>query len=169
MARLFGVTGFSGAGKTTLLVKLLPLLTGCGLRVSTIKQAHAEFDIDKPGKDSYRHREAGAGEVMVVSQKRWALMHEYHESAPDSMEQMLSHLAPADLVLIEGFRDWPHPKLEVHRPALGKPLLCHDYPGILAVASDSAMPDLVVPWFDLNDAVTLADFIIDQARSPETP
>lgn len=160
MAHLFGVTGYSGAGKTTLLVKVLPLLVGRGLTVSTVKQANANFDVDKPGKDSYEHRAAGAGEVMVVSTRRWALMHEYGDAPEDGMDQLLARLAPADLVLIEGFRDWPHAKLEVHRPALGKPLLCLGDPTIVAVATDTPLPGLAVPRLDLDDAATVAHFIM---------
>jgi molybdopterin-guanine dinucleotide biosynthesis protein B len=169
MARLFGVTGYSGAGKTTLLVSILPLLVGRGLTVSTIKQANPGFDIDVPGKDSYRHRDAGAGEVMVVSARRWALMHEYRDAPEAGMDELLSRLAPVDLVLIEGFRAWPHPKLEVHRPALGRPLLCLSDPGIVAVASDGppASLPLPLPWFDLNDAEAVVDFILAQTGLEE--
>lgn len=160
MARLFGVTGHSGAGKTTLLVRLLPILVGRGLTVSTIKQAHAGFDIDVPGKDSYRHREAGAGEVMVVSPRRWALMHEHRDQPEPGMAELVDRLAPADIVLVEGFRAWPHPKLEVHRPALGKPLLCAADPTIVAVASDRPLPDLALPCLALDDAEAAATFLL---------
>lgn len=161
MARLFGVTGYSGAGKTTLLVTLLPLLIARGLTVSTVKQANAAFDVDKPGKDSYQHRAAGAGEVMVVSTRRWALMHEYGDAPEDGMETLLSRLAPVDLVLVEGFRDWPHAKLEVHRPGLGRPLLCLTDPSIVAVASDQPLSGLAVPRFALDDAAAVTDFILN--------
>ncbi len=160
MARLFGVTGYSGAGKTTLLVKLLPLLLARGLTVSTVKQANAQFDVDTPGKDSYEHRAAGAGEVMVVSPRRWALMHEYRDAPEDSMEQLLGRLAPVDLVLIEGFRDWPHAKLEVHRPALGKPLLCSSDPTIVAVASDMPLAGLTIPRLALDDVAAVVHVIV---------
>lgn len=158
--RIFGVAGFSGSGKTTLLVKVLPLLTGRGLTVSTVKQASDKFDIDRPGKDSYEHRAAGAEEVMVVSAKRWALMHEYRGQPEFTMSELLSRLSPVDLVLVEGFRDWPHPRIEVHRPALGKPLLCPDDPRVVAVASDRPLEGLAVPVLDLDDAARIADFIL---------
>lgn len=160
--RIFGIAGYSGSGKTTLLVKVLPLLVARGLTVSTVKQANENFDVDKPGKDSYEHRAAGAGEVMVVSARRWALMHEYRNEAEFSMEQLLARLAPVDLVLIEGFRDWPHPRIEVHRPALGRPLLCNDDPKVVAVACDVALDGLPVPRLDLNDAAAVAEFVLDQ-------
>ncbi len=160
MARLFGVTGYSGAGKTTLLVKVLPLLVGRGLTVSTVKQANANFDVDKPGKDSYEHRAAGAGEAMVVSTRRWALMHEYGDAPEDGMEQLLARLAPSDLVLIGGSRCCPHARLEVPRPALGKPLLCLGDPTIVAVATDTPLPGLAVPRLDLDDTAAVAHFIM---------
>lgn len=161
MPPLFGVTGFSGAGKTSLLVRLLPLMAARGLRVATIKQANPAFDVDKPGKDSYEHRAAGAGEVMVVSERRWALMHEYRDEPEYGMDQLLGRLSPADLVLIEGFRDWPHAKLEVHRPSLGRPLLCRDDASIVAVASDTAVEGMALPWFDLDDAAGIATFVLN--------
>lgn len=162
MPPLFGVTGFSGSGKTTLLVRLLPLLVARGLRVATIKQANPAFDIDKPGKDSYEHRAAGAGEVMVVSERRWALMHEYRDEPEYRMEQLLARLSPADLVLIEGFRDWPHAKLEVHRPSLGRPLLCRDDSSIVAVASDAPLPGLDLPRLELDDAAGITAFVLQR-------
>ena len=167
MARLFGITGYSGAGKTTLLVKLLPLLLARGLTVSTVKQANPQFDMDTPGKDSYEHRAAGAGEVMVVSPRRWALMHEYRDAPEDGMEQLLGRLAPVDLVLIEGFRDWPHAKLEVHRPALGKPLLCASDPTIVAVASDMPLAGLTIPWLALDDVAAVVDVIVTRTGLQE--
>ncbi len=164
--RIFGVAGYSGSGKTTLLVKLLPLMIARGLRVSTVKQAHEAFDIDKPGKDSYEHRAAGAGEVMVISARRWALMHEYGDAAEYTMEQLLARLAPVDLVLVEGFRGWPHPRIEVHRPALGRPLLCSDDPKVVAVACDQPLADLPVPHLDLDNAAAVADFVLDYLGVP---
>lgn len=162
MAAVFGITGFSGSGKTTLMVKLLPLLIGRGLSVSTIKQANDQFDVDKPGKDSYEHRAAGADEVMVVSQRRWALMHECGDRPDYTMDSLLARLSPVDLVLVEGFRDWPHPRLEVHRPALGRPLLCRDDRRVVAVASDAELAGLPVPRLDLNDAEAVAAFVLGQ-------
>ncbi len=158
--RIFGVTGYSGSGKTTLLVKVLPLLSARGMRISTVKQANDKFDIDRPGKDSYEHRAAGAGEVMVVSARRWALMHEYHGEPEFTMPELLGRLSPVDLVLVEGFRDWPHPRIEVHRPSYGKPLLCAEDPRVIAVATDGEVPGLTLPRLDINDAAQVADFII---------
>jgi len=137
--RVLGIVGWSGAGKTTLIVALLPLLRARGLSVSTIKHAHHGFEIDRPGKDSYRHREAGAQEVLIASARRWVLLHENRAAEPD-LDTLLSRLAPVDLVLVEGFKCHPGPKLEVYRPDLGKPPLWPDMPGILAVASDQVLP-----------------------------
>lgn len=162
MTRLFGITGYSGSGKTTLLVRLLPLLVQRGLKVSTVKQANPNFDVDKPGKDSFEHRAAGAGEVMVVSARRWALMHEYRDAPEWGMDDLLGRLGPCDLVLVEGFRDWPHPKIEVHRPALGKPLLAADDPTIVAVASDAALEGWPVPRLVLDDTAAIAAFIVER-------
>src|SRR3546814_7799767 len=121
---IVGLAGWSGSGKTTLLVRLLPELTARGIYVSTIKHAHHDFDIDRPGKDSFRHREAGATEVMVASGYRWALMREHRGGPEPTLPELLARMAPVDLMIVEGFKWDPHPKLEVHRPALGKPLLC---------------------------------------------
>lgn len=165
--RVFGLAGWSGSGKTTLLVKLLPELAARGLRVSTVKHAHHAFDVDKPGKDSWRHREAGAVEVMVASAHRWALMHEHREpGAPEpSLDELLRHMSAVDLVLVEGFKRYPHPKLEVHRPALGKPLLCRDDPSVVAVATDAPLPaDVSLPTLDLGDAGAVAAFIVERLR-----
>ena len=158
---IFGLAGWSGSGKTTLIVKLLPALTGRGLTVSTMKHAHHTFDIDQSGKDSYRHRAAGATEVLVTSANRWALIHEHRGAPEPAIEDLLSHMTPVDLLIVEGFKRDTHPKLEVHRPANGKPLLCREDPHIVAVASDSAVDGLAVPVLDLNDVPAIADFIID--------
>ena len=138
--KVLGIVGWSGSGKTTLLVALLPLLRARGLTVSTIKHTHHGFDMDRPGKDSYRHREAGAHEVLVASSVRWALLHEVAGAEPD-LPALLSKLAPVDLVLVEGFKAHPYPKLEVHRPALAKPPIWQDAPDVVAVASDGR-PDV---------------------------
>ncbi len=161
---VFGITGRSGSGKTTLIVALLPWLGARGLRVATVKQARPDFDIDKPGKDSYRHREAGAREVMVVSEQRWALMHERAGDEPDEpdMAALLERLAPVDLVLVEGFRHWPHPRLEVYRPALGKPPLYPDDPRVVAVASDDRLADARVPVLALGDVAAIGGMILSQ-------
>jgi molybdopterin-guanine dinucleotide biosynthesis protein B len=162
---VFGLAGWSGSGKTTLLVQLLPMLARRGLSVSTLKHAHHAFDVDQPGKDSWRHREAGAHEVMVASANRWALMHEHRGAAEPSLEQLVALMTPVDLVMVEGFKRHAHPKLEVYREDLGKPLLCHDDPTIVAVASTGAVPGLSVPRLDLNDAAAIADFILPFVRA----
>lgn len=158
--RLFGLAGWSGSGKTTLIQSLLPELIRRGFTVSTVKHAHHSFDIDQPGKDSYQHREAGAREVLVTSTLRWALMHELRGAAEPALETLLARLAPVDLVLVEGFKHHPHPKLEIYRASNGKPLLCLDDPHIVAVASDQPIAALRVPRLDLNDAPIIADFIV---------
>ncbi len=158
--KVFGLAGWSGAGKTTLVCALIPALGHRGLRVSTLKHAHHAFDIDTPGKDSYEHRRAGASEVMVASANRWALVHELRGAPELASEQLISRLTPVDLLLIEGFKRDTHDKLEVHRPSLGKPLLCTDDPHVVAVASDAPVPGLSVPRLDLDDVEAIADFII---------
>lgn len=158
--KVFGLAGWSGSGKTTLMVKLLPELIGRGLTVSTMKHTHHSFDIDKPGKDSYEHRAAGATEVMITSAKRWALLRELRGEPEPDMDAQIARMTPVDLLLIEGFKTNRHPKMEVHRPALGKPLLCVGDPTVVAVATDSPLSGVRVPVFDLNDAVGIADFIV---------
>jgi molybdopterin-guanine dinucleotide biosynthesis protein B len=162
--QIFGLAGWSGSGKTTLLVRLLPELVGRGIRVSTVKHAHHRFDVDQPGKDSWRHREAGAHEVMVSSAHRWALMHEHRGSAEASLDELVRHMSPVDLVIVEGFKTHPHPKLEVHRPALGKPLLCRDDPYIVALASDGPVDGVPIPFLQLDDSPAIAEFIIAHCR-----
>ncbi len=158
--KIFGIIGWSGAGKTTLLIKLIPEFVSRGLRVSTIKHTHHHFDIDKPGKDSYRHREAGATEVLVASSKRWALMHELGDQGEPDMDRLISHMSPADLLLVEGFKHHPHPKLEVHRPINGKPLIYTKDSTVEAVASDVALESVDLPVLNLADVSAIADFII---------
>ena len=155
-----GIVGWSGSGKTSLLVELLPILLEKGLNISTMKHAHHPFDLDRPGKDSFRHREAGAAEVMVVASSRWVLMHEYREEAEPSIEALIERMMPVDLLLIEGFKTHPHAKLEIHRESEGRPLLCTDDPDIVAVASDTFLPELKVPRLDLNDPQAIAGFIM---------
>jgi molybdopterin-guanine dinucleotide biosynthesis protein B len=157
--RLIGLAGWSGSGKTTLLAKLIPALVAKGQRVSTIKHAHHEFDIDQPGKDSWVHRQAGATEVLVASARRFALMHELRDEPEPTLPELLGRLAPVDIVLIEGFKRDPHPKIEVHRPENGKPLLQPDDPWIAAVASPSRV-STAVPWLPLDDIDAVADFIM---------
>ena len=157
--KIFGFAGWSGSGKTTLIINLIPELVGRGLSVSTMKHAHHNFDIDQPGKDSYEHRQAGASEVMISASNRWALMHEVRENNEPSFDELIVHMTPVDLLLVEGFKWHPHPKMEVHRPVVGKPLLQTTDPAIIAVASDEKLNDLSVPIFNLNDIVGIADFI----------
>lgn len=167
--RVMGIVGWSGSGKTTLLSKLIPyLIETHKLRISTIKHAHHGFDIDKPGKDSHTHRVAGATEVMLASDKRWALMHEIREEAPEHKETLISllqHLSPVDLVLVEGFKASVPIALEVHRKTLDKPLIYPTSPAIKAVAHDdqTSVLDNTVLSLDLNDIPNIADFILQQA------
>jgi molybdopterin-guanine dinucleotide biosynthesis protein B len=161
--RIIGLAGWSGSGKTTLLTKVLPRLIARGKKVSTLKHAHHGFDIDRPGKDSFEHRSAGATEVLVVSANRWALMHELRGRPEPGLHELLSKLSPADLVLIEGFKRQPFPKLEVHRIANGKPLLHPEDDWIVAVASDTPLPQVDVPVVDLNDIETIADLLLVEA------
>ncbi len=161
--RLMGFAGWSGSGKTTLLARLIPALVARGLRVSSIKHAHHAFDIDQPGKDSHTHRMAGATEVLVTGGQRWALMHELRGAPEPPLAELLRHLAPVDLVLVEGFKRDAHAKIEVHRPALGKPLLQPDDPAIIAVASDAKLT-LPVPVLPLDDPEAVAAFVVAQAR-----
>src|SRR5712691_5113143 len=134
--RIFGLAGWSGSGKTTLLTAVIPELVGRGLTVSTIKHAHHEFDIDRPGKDSWRHRQAGASEVMVASSMRWAIMHELRGVAEPTLEELSAHMSPVDLLLVEGWKRHPHQKIEVHRPPLGKPLIYSDDRHVVAIAAE---------------------------------
>jgi len=154
--RVIGLAGWSGSGKTTLLRRLIPVLVEQGLRVSTLKHAHHGFDVDQPGKDSWEHRQAGAQEVLVASASRWALMHELRGDPEPDLADLLTRLSPVDLVLIEGFKRGGHPKLEVFRAVNDKPLLHPDDPSVVAVASDTAMPGLALPWLHLDDIAAIA-------------
>ena len=160
--KIFGLAGWSGSGKTTLIVKLIPEFVSRGLTVSTMKHAHHKFDIDVPGKDSYEHRQAGASEVMISASQRWALMHEVGDIDEPSMDELIARMSQVDLLLVEGFKWHSHPKMEIHRPSIGKPLLQKDDPEIIAVASDEALAGLSVPMLDLNDVNGIADFILDR-------
>ena len=157
--KIFGLAGWSGSGKTQTLVSLLSVFISRGISVSTVKHAHHNFDIDKPGKDSYEHRQAGANEVMVASSRRWALMHENHNDVETDLDDLIKKLTPVDLVLIEGFKFHPHPKIEIHRPALGKKLIGTEDPHIVAVASDKPLKLNDLPVIDLNNSSKIADFI----------
>jgi molybdopterin-guanine dinucleotide biosynthesis protein B len=158
--KIFGLAGWSGSGKTTLLVRLIPEFTRAGLRVSTLKHAHHNFDVDQPGKDSYEHRTAGATEVMVSSANRFALMHELRGASEPSVEELIAHMTPVDLLIIEGFKAHAHDKLEVHRSSVGKPLLCTGDPRIVAIASDTKLDGVSLKQLDLNDVAAIADFIV---------
>ncbi len=159
--RVFGLAGWSGSGKTTLMVNLLPEIIARGITVSTVKHAHHDFDIDRPGKDSFEHRRAGATEVMISSANRWALMHELRGVEDPPLEMLMDHMSPVDLLLVEGFKWEAHPKMEVYRPAVNKPLLQPDDSHIIAVASDEDLPKVTVPVLPLGDAVVITDFILD--------
>ena len=156
---VFGLTGWSGSGKTTLLVELVPLLIARGLSVSTIKHTHHGFDLDQPGKDSWRHRQAGAAEVLISSGVRWALMHEVHGEEPE-LPDLLARLSPVDLVLVEGFKAHPHAKIEVHRPALGRAPIWPGRTDIVAVAADAPLPDCDRPVLPLNDPAAIIDWML---------
>lgn len=161
--RIIGLAGWSGAGKTTLITKVLPRLIARGLRVSTLKHAHHGFDLDQPGKDSFRHREAGAVEVAVSSAKRFAILHELREEPEWDLPDLLARLASVDLVLIEGFKRDPFPKLEIHRAQNAKPLLHPDDPYVVAIASDVAIPQATVPVIGLDDIDAIADVLVAKA------
>ena len=166
--RVIGLAGWSGSGKTTLLTKAIPRLTARGLTVSTLKHAHHAFDVDQPGKDSFVHRSAGATEVLVGSVNRWALVHELRGEPEPDFRALLAKLAPVDLVLIEGYKRGPHPKLELHRAAIAKPLLHPSDPYIVAIASDTPLPEAAVPVIDLDDIDTIVDTLLRRAVPIET-
>jgi len=161
--KIFGFAGYSGSGKTTLIEKLIPLLTKRGLRVSLIKHAHHTFDVDQPGKDSYRHRHAGCTEVLVTSSRRWVLMHELRGAPEPQLDELVGRMSPCDLLLVEGFKRESIPKLEVYRALVGEPLI-HPHDGnVVAIASDAHL-DTRLPQFDINDAPAIADFVSLHAR-----
>lgn len=155
---MIGFAGWSGAGKTTLLARLIPVLVERGLRVSTVKHAHHGFDVDVPGKDSWVHREAGATEVLVGSARRWALMHELRGEEEPDLVALLGRLSAVDLVLVEGFKRGAHPKIEVHRGAVGKPLL---HPGDASIVAMACLPVMAagVPVVSLDDVEGVADLV----------
>ena len=157
--KTFGFAGWSGSGKTTLIEKLIPRLVKRGLKVSLVKHAHHTFDVDHPGKDSYRHRHAGATEVLVTSSRRWVLMHELRGAQEPSFDEQVKHLSPCDLLIVEGFKHAPIPKLEVWRATTGEGLLHPQDPYIVAVASDTKI-QTTLPLLDLNDDAGIADFIV---------
>ena len=165
--KVIGIAGWSGAGKTTLLTRVIPCLIARGLRVSTIKHAHHAFDVDLPGKDSHTHRAAGATEVLVSSATRWALMHEMRGESEMTLDALLAKLSQIDLVLVEGFKTQPHPKLEVFRAVVGKPLLHPDDTNIVAIASDGPV-EASVRVIALDDIEAVADLLVEKAVPLDT-
>jgi molybdopterin-guanine dinucleotide biosynthesis adapter protein len=164
--KVFGIAGYSGMGKTSLLERLIPELTARQLRVSLVKHSHKTVEIDRPGKDSFRLREAGCSEVLLLGHDRWALMHELRGDPEPPLDYLLSRLQPCDLVLVEGFKQGDFPKLEVWRPAVGKPLLWPQWPGIVGVASDVARPahqESPNIWLGLAEIAAIADFVVSNA------
>jgi len=157
--KIYGVTGFKNAGKTGLMERLVTEITGRGFTVSTLKHAHHSFDVDQPGKDSHRHRMAGAQQTVLASKNRWALMTELRDAPEPLLEDLLAQLAPVDLILIEGWKRNSHAKVEAHRAVTQNPLIALDDPSIKAVASDTELT-IDRPVFDLNDTATIADFIL---------
>ena len=159
--KIFGFCGYSGAGKTTLIEGLIPRFVQHGLKVSLIKHTHHGFDMDRPGKDSWRHREAGAQEVMLLSDQRWVLLHERQTASEPTpmLDDMLRHLSPCDLVILEGFKSARWDKIEVHRVANGKPPIWPDAPAIVAVARDQVL-DCALPQLDINDHAAVAAFVL---------
>lgn len=156
--KIFGVTGWKNSGKTGLMERLITEFTARGLTVSSIKHAHHSFDIDHPGRDSYRHRDAGARQVLLASRNRWALMHELRYEDEPSLGDLLEQLSPVDLVLIEGYKRDRHPKIEAHRKETGQPLIAPEDETIVAVASDTSVA-IDRPVLDLNDTAAIANFI----------
>lgn len=156
--KIFGVTGWKNSGKTGLMERLITEFTARGLTVSSIKHAHHSFDIDHPGRDSYRHRDAGARQVLLASRNRWALMHELRDEDEPSLGDLLKQLSPVDLVLIEGYKRDRHPKIEAHRKETGQPLIAPEDQTIVAVASDASVA-IDRPVLDLNDTAAIANFI----------
>jgi molybdopterin-guanine dinucleotide biosynthesis protein B len=176
--KVIGLAGWSGAGKTTLLTRIIPHFLAKGIRVSVIKHAHHNFDVDVPGKDSWVHRQSGAEEVLVSSGKRWALMHELRGAAEPRLPELLGKMSRVDLVVVEGFKSEPHRKIEVHRAANGKPLLFPDDPAIAGIAADTAV-ETTLPQAHLDDipaiaammersAIPVEDVLARSSSKPET-
>ena len=158
--RVFGVVGWKNNGKTTLVERLVAHLTAQGYRVSTVKHAHHEVDLDQPGKDTWRHREAGAEEVVLATARRWAVIHELRGAPEPSLDALLARMTPVDLVIVEGFKRFPHPKLEVHRRERATPLLADEDPSIVALATDEPFPRSALPQFGLDDVPAIAAFVL---------
>jgi len=161
--RIIGLAGWSGSGKTTLVTNVIPVLVKRGLKIATVKHAHHEFDTDQPGKDSWMHRQAGASEVAIVSSRRWAIVHELGDEPEPPLGDVLAKLSPVDLVIVEGFKRHPHPKLEVYRPVVGKPLLHPDDDCIVAIATDAPLPEVQVPVLMLGDVESIATMLQAEA------
>lgn len=161
--KVIGLAGWSGAGKTTLVVRLIPALIARGVTVSTLKHAHHEFDVDQPGKDSFEHRKAGAAQVLVSSANRWALMTEHRGAPEPKLAELLAKLDPVDLVVVEGFKREPVPKIEIHRAANGKPFLYPEDLLIRAVASDVPVPAGAPPSVPLDDIEAIAEAALRHA------
>ena len=159
--KIFGVVGYKNAGKTGLMERLVADITGRGFTVSTLKHAHHSFDVDHPGKDSYRHRQAGAHQVLLSSRARWALMTELRDSDELPLSDLLQQLDPVDLILVEGYKRDGHPKVEAYRAETNHPLIAKDDPTIKAVASDCTL-DVTQPLFNLNDTKAIAEFILSE-------
>jgi molybdopterin-guanine dinucleotide biosynthesis protein B len=160
---IIGLAGWSGSGKTTLLARVIPRIVAQGLKVSTVKHAHHGFDIDQPGKDSHTHRMAGASEVIVSSMRRWAIVHELRGEAELTLAEILDKISTVDLVVVEGFKREQHPKLEVHRAALGKPLIYPDDRNVVAIACDTPMPSARIPVLHLDDTEGIAEMMLRRA------
>ncbi len=158
--RVYGITGWKNSGKTVLVERLVAHLVARGLTVATVKHAHHAFEPDQPGKDSHRHRMAGASQVLVASSQRWALMTELRGATEPPLAELIARLDPADLVLVEGYKRDPHPKIEARRAATAQDLIAEGDPTIDAVASDSPLAGLAVPVFDLDDIPAIASFIL---------
>ena len=157
--KIFGFAGYSGSGKTTLIERLIPLFTARRLTISLVKHAHHTFDVDQPGKDSYRHREAGCTEILVTSSRRWALIHELRGAPEPELEALIAQLSPCDLVLVEGFKRSRIPKLEVYRAEVGEPLIHPHDENIVAIASDKPL-ETHLPQFDLGNHEAIAEFVV---------
>jgi molybdopterin-guanine dinucleotide biosynthesis protein B len=169
--RVIGLAGWSGSGKTTLVTAVIPVLVKRGLKIATVKHAHHDFDTDQPGKDSWLHRQAGACEVAIVSSRRWAIVHELGQGPGQEPEppltEVLAKLSAVDLVIVEGFKRHPHPKLEVHRAVVGKPLLHPDDDCIVAIATDAPLPQAQVPVLMLDDIESIATMLQAEALPRE--
>ncbi len=160
---VYGIVGWKNSGKTTLVERLVIEITGRGFSVSTIKHAHHTFDVDHKGKDSYRHRSAGASEVLLVSRNRWALMHENRGEAEPPLADLLAKLSPVDLVLVEGYKRDPHPKIEARKSNSDQEILALEDPMIRAIAAGYTLDDAPVPTFDIDDIAAIAGFILQEA------